>query len=252
MFEFMDLEWVPRSLRATLRDILECGNSRPFREYYSWVAKETTLLTKEYLCDTVVELGAGTAPITRHLLERRDANNLTLVISDLNPDTERYKQIEERFAGRVNPVYSSVDFAEPQQWQSRPLLVLSATFHHIPPDLRLQVLKSLTESGHPVAIFEPLNNNLVSYLFVLLSIVPALLSPLRYIGRRGVVRRVVWCWVIPLAPLLFCWDGLVSCSREWTARDWHDAAVSLGLSVRQSATLLCHMTVLKKPDAGVE
>lgn len=30
----MDEEWLPKSLRDTLRDILECGNARPFLDYH--------------------------------------------------------------------------------------------------------------------------------------------------------------------------------------------------------------------------
>ena len=40
LFEWMDLAWLPASLRSTLREILECGNAQPFRPYYRWVARK--------------------------------------------------------------------------------------------------------------------------------------------------------------------------------------------------------------------
>jgi hypothetical protein len=45
--------------------------------------------------------------------------------------------------------------------------------------------------------------------------------PLWYLGRRpGTLRRVLWCWLIPLAPIMFCWDGIVSILRYWTDETW--------------------------------
>jgi phospholipid N-methyltransferase len=224
----MDEAWVPQSLRHTLRDILECGNGAPFRSYYAWVAQTAAQIAREHELTTIVELGCGTAPITRHLLQEKSLPpNVQLIPCDLNPDQGVLTQLKSEHPARVAPILEPVDFSVPRAWSPRTLLLLSATFHHIPPAERLQVLESLTAAAPHVAIFEPLRRTVSSMLFVFGSLVPALLTPLRYLGRPGTLRRVVWCWVLPLGPLCFVWDGIVSCLREWEEHDWQRAEQSL-------------------------
>ena len=220
LFEFMDQAWVPSSLRATMRDILECGNSWPFRRYNDWVAAEIIRVSKERGAATVIELGAGTAPLTRLLLRRPDADNLNLIVCDSNPDADGYRELEKESNGRVQPIYSPVDFSQPHQWPTGALLVLSATLHHVPARERSSVLNALRSNGNRVLVFEPLRHSIWSMLFVGLSLVPALLTPLRYLGRAGRLRRILWCWLLPVAPIMFWWDGVISCFRQWRPADW--------------------------------
>jgi hypothetical protein len=28
------------------------------------------------------------------------------------------------------------------------------------------------------------------------------------------------CWLLPIAPVMFWWDGIVSCLRMWTDQQW--------------------------------
>src|SRR5947207_1988593 len=110
LFEFMDQEWLPFGLRTTLREILECGNSRPFRPYYEWVTDELIKASKEGGFTTLVEEGAGTAPVTRHIAADPRSKDLRLVICDLNPDRKAYDALQRQYPERVFPRYDSVDF----------------------------------------------------------------------------------------------------------------------------------------------
>jgi hypothetical protein len=224
LFEFMDQDWVPSGVRSTLREILECGNDRPFRTYYRWVKDEVVRAARDGGFRAIVELGAGTAPITRLLAEEPGADRFRLIPCDRNPDREAYRLLEERHPGTVVPLYTPVDFSKPRRWDPDTLLFLSATFHHIPRPARAEVLESLASSARRIMIFEPLRKTGPSVLFVFLSIVPALILPLWFLPRPGKFRRFLWCWILPLAPLMFWWDGIVSCLRQWGEREWRDAA----------------------------
>ena len=83
---------------------------------------------------TIVELGAGTAPITRLLADNPDSAGVKLVVSDLNPDRPVYEALEKKYPGRVTAVMTPVDISVPQQWDSGTLVILSAAFHHLPPE----------------------------------------------------------------------------------------------------------------------
>jgi hypothetical protein len=244
LFEWMDLDWLPTSLRNTMREILECGNARPFRPYYEWVAAEVKREIVEKGYRNAVELGAGTAPITRLLARDPGLDGVTLIVCDLKPDVEAFRDLEAKYPGRVMPEYGLVDFSQPRVWPSKTLLFLSGTFHHLPPAIRNQVLHSLTNSADETMMFEPLRRTFVSIVFVFFSIFPALLLPLSFISRPGRLRRFLWCWLLPIAPVLFWWEGLISCLRMWTNQQWSVALKQVAPKHREPYTwhsLFCQL-----------
>jgi hypothetical protein len=229
----MDHARIPAGLRRTLGEILECGNARPFRRYYRWVGSKIEEEAKQGKFRKIAELGAGTAPATRlRAKERRQGDPVALIPCDMYPDVDAYRRLEKTYPGLVTPIFTAVDFSRPYAWESDTLLVLSGTFHHVLPAARLSTLEALITSGRRIVICEPLQNRWSSLGYVWLSIVPALLLPLMFMGRPGRLRRMLWCWLIPVAPLMFWWDGWVSCLRQWDAREWHVAADRLGLTMR--------------------
>lgn len=223
LFEFLDLPWIPESLRATVHDVLELCLGMPPRQYYEWVASEVLNLAEKFNAEAIVELGAGTAPITSALAtasgEQIKSRGVSLQFSDLYPDLPFYQALEQKFPDVVHADRRSVDFLSPIDYAPGSLLVLSAAFHHVRPVDRMLVLRNL--SVHRVAVFEPLRRNLASTCLSLFGFLPALTSPWRYLNTRpGNMRRIFWCWLVPVAPLIIVWDGLVSCQRCWTAGEW--------------------------------
>ncbi|MBL8825859.1 MAG: class I SAM-dependent methyltransferase [Planctomycetaceae bacterium] len=218
LFEFHDLPNVPATIRLTLLDILAFCNG-PVRDYYGDLCRTIVHEAETRGLRTVVELGAGTAPLTMHLAALPAARGLRLVACDLYPDIEHYRELTKRHPDQVQGIVEPVDFTLRHDWGPGVLLVLNATFHHIPPELRRQTLAALTQSSDRVLIFEPIQNNLVSMLLALTSFFPAIASPL-WLTRPGILRRVLWCWLVPIAPLMFVWDALVSCLRQWSGERW--------------------------------
>ena len=220
LFEFMDQNWVPSGLRTTLVEMVECCNSPPFQAYYHWVAEETLRAACVESFTTIVELGAGSAPITRVLAIDPRSNALRLIVCDINPNLRDYEILEEKYPGKVHGIRTPVNISLPHPWEPRTILVLSATFHHIPPSERSKVLLALTNSAERIMIFEPVRKNLLSVLFVLTSLIPSLLLPLLFFRRPGKLRRLLWCWLVPIAPFVFWWEGVISSLRQWSDREW--------------------------------
>jgi len=216
MFEFMDQEWVPLSLRLTLREVVECGCSKPLQPYYENLADTVEHMVTNEGFTQVVELGAGAAPVTRLLSKREWPDNVKLFPCDLTPDDILYKDLERQNPKLVAPIYAPIDFSIVRNWPANTLLVISSAFHHIPPSDRANVIRALTSSARRVVVFECLRKNFISVFLVLFNFITVFLTPLVYFNRPGKLRRFIWCWFIPLAFPLIVWDGIISCFRMWS------------------------------------
>lgn len=232
LFEFNDMPWLPESIRATVRDVCEACNSG-FRSFNHLVARRALARARECGAETIVELGAGTAPITRLLAADPDSRGLTLVPCDLLPDADAYGRLAAAHPDQVRPALESVDYTRPGHWGRGALAVLVGTFHHIHPRDRGRTLAALSESADHVMVCEPLRNTPLSMALTLTAVVPALLLPLTYLHRPGRLRRVLWCWVVPVVPLIFVWDGLVSCLRQWSPARWRRELAAMTTATRQ-------------------
>jgi hypothetical protein len=249
LFEFMDLRFLPDSLHTVLREILEAGNSTPFRTYYNWVIDFIKSEAGNSGVSAVVELGSGTAPISRLLAEVPELSQSDLICCDLNPDREVYKDLEHRYAGRIKPIYESVDFSKPQKFQDGSLLVLSGTFHHLPPAIRPEILSALFSSGSGIMICEPLRKNFLSFLLCFASIISVIVLPIWFLDRPGRFRRIFWCFLFPVAPIFFLWDGIVSAIRMWNKEEWEQCVKEYlpgDISLKIEESPCCQMVLISR------
>jgi len=231
LFEFMDQQWIPASLHATLREVLEFHHKVTLSYYYAWAAREVLKRAETTVIERVIELGAGSAGFSQTLaLSIRDQKkNLQVEICDLRPDVDRYRELEKLFPGLLRARMEPVDLTVWTPPPGRLLLIMSAAFHHIPPRRRSPVLASLIK--HPTMIFESISRNLVSMIGCALGCVPGMLTPLYFFKRSaGRWRRFIWCWFLPVAPFMVAFDGVVSCLRCWTEEEWRKALGKLGMS----------------------
>jgi phospholipid N-methyltransferase len=231
LFEFQDQNWIPSSLRRTLFEILDCCNTT-ILPYNQWVSKNILQHATHKRFKHIVELGAGTAPITKLLAQDSRTDRISLIACDLKPAHDIYQELKQHYPGKVDAIATPVDFSKPYPWEASTLLVLSATFHHIPPPQRAKVLSALTQSADGVMIFEPLRRTPLSIFLAVCTLIPALLLPILTILQPGTLRRVFWCWLCPVGTVMFVWDSVVSSIRQWTAREWREALRELLGSAR--------------------
>jgi hypothetical protein len=237
--EFMDESWLPHSIRTTVLETLNVVLAKPFRPYYDDVVEKTIETINRKNIRRVAELGAGAAPISRHLAKNADLpKSVKISPSDKYPDIEGWKALEESFPAIVECNYDSMDFTKPMAFPPDTLLLLSASFHHVPFQDRVSTLKALIP--YNVLICEPIRRNYYSIAFTLLGLFPALLAPIALLKRPGRFRRFLWGWLIPIAPIIIVWDGLASCFRCWTEKEWELNVKN----VAPNAALKIHSTVV--------
>jgi len=244
LFEFMDHRWTPGPLRQTLLEVLDYCNSR-FRPWYQQTAAEILKSTGQRPVAAVVELGAGGAPILREVARLMPAHPrsgdrpLVLIPTDLYPALQEWRRLQAEFPV-IQPRETPVDFDDAPAWTGETLLVLAAALHHIPRSRRSRLLIRLAQSATTVLVFEPVRRTLLSILLTSFCWIPALLTPAALWNRPGRTRRILLCWLFPVVPGMFVWDGIVSCLREWSGDEWHrfsGEASLAGLDVNRTVSL---------------
>jgi salicylate hydroxylase len=230
----MDHRWTPALVRETLLEVLDFCNSW-FRPWYQQTACEIVRWSRLEPGAAVVELGAGGGAILREVA-RLESSALeigyklpALIPTDLYPALEEWRRMQAEFP-QIQPCESPVDFDDPPFWPEDTLLVLAAALHHVPRPRRIALLLRLAQTARAVLIFEPVRRTALSLVLTSFCWVPALLLPAVWFRRQGVVRRVLLCWMLPVVPLMFVWDGIISCLREWSDAEWSDLS-------RQAATV---------------
>lgn len=214
--------WWKSPIRKTMFEILQFCNTK-FRMSYASVAKDAVRIAREEGIQTIVELGAGTAPLTREIAADPEARGLRLVPCDLVPDVAAYEAIAQRYPGQVEPKTVPVDYGQLHDWGPSAMLLLMGTFPAIDAKDRSRVLENLTRSSQRVMVIEPLRKSVFSVISACLSVFLGLMLPLYLWGSPGTLRRIVWCWLCPLATLLFAADGVRWCFRCLSEAEWRTA-----------------------------
>lgn len=196
--------------------------SEYFRNSFRVVADQVAAEARRLGLTHIVELGAGTAPITELIAAGESCRGLRLSPCDAEPEThqERYRQLAERFGDQVTPVYEPVDYTQPRDWGPSALLILTGTFPAVPFERRAAAIQALSAGSERVMIWEFVRKTPLSMAFASCTFFTALLTPLFYFTRPGRLRRLLWCWLVPIVPVMCAVDGVSWCLHCWTDDQW--------------------------------
>lgn len=245
--ELTDLPSMPRSLHRTVYEILARGHDL-LTGYHHWVVERVLAAARRSGCDTIVEAGAGAAPLTALLAEEPAAAGWRLIPCDHKPNTDAFEALQRLHPDRVFPRFEPVDYTHAPSWPNKSLVVLSGTFHHTPQAQRRAVLDGLRDRGHAVLVCEPLRPTSLAQLSCLLGLPLGLLFPLIQKPDRHLWRRILWCWAMPLAPGVFFWDGIASCRRTWDRGEWERHFAGETIEVEEKGAL--YQAVYLGPRSG--
>ncbi len=208
LFEFMDLEFFPASMRRRMTDCLR--DVEAFTGLFNWAVPLIVELLGASGRRSIVDLGTGSGgPIVRLFPKLVAAGALDdLVLTDLYPNLEA---IVAQPGLRYDP--RSVDAsAVPNDLHG--LRVLCNSFHHMPPDLARAVLADAHAKGEPLLVLEALNRDPFAMVAsVAVAVMAWILMP--FLQRFDVGSALLW-WLVPVVPVLLVWEGVVSCLRCYT------------------------------------
>lgn len=215
LFEWEDQPWLPRTVRDFITDHLQFTFAAPatgaLREAVADIIIPPLVRSGETRIVDVCSGGGGPLIAVLPALSARLSKPVTARLTDLFPNKAAFERIERETSGAATGELSPVSAFDVPRELGRFQTVFTA-LHHFQPDDAKRILADATSKGRSIVIIEPFNRKAV----VPTTIGGFLLGLLRTPFMGGMtVSRFLWCYPIPIAPLILAWDGCVSCLRAY-------------------------------------
>jgi hypothetical protein len=204
---------LPDSLRDAVTDILQ--SILNFTKTYAVVEPRLRAALKHSKATQVVDLCSGAGGPWLWMQERLAAQKTVVDVwlTDKYPNEASLRTIQKRMTRGLRYYLSPVEATRiPSDLEG--FRTLFTAFHHFPPEEARALVQQAVDHREGIAIFEVPRRSVMTVVgcflfpFGALLAVP-LIRPFRW-------SRLFWTYLIPLAPLILCFDGLVSCLRAYS------------------------------------
>ncbi|TGD79034.1 class I SAM-dependent methyltransferase [Hymenobacter wooponensis] len=213
LFEFEDLPWFPRVIRAGMMDYLRfmisaLGTYQPIVP----LLRDALRQTKQ---PHILELGAGAGGGTEGVLRTIQNTGLPqarICLTDLYPQPAAWQLLASRTPGlEFEPTAVDATAVPPGLGGFR--TVFSA-FHHFSPHLAEAILADAVRQRAGIGVFEGAGKHWaeIGLALTVLPVAQLLITPFIRPFRWS---RLFFTYLVPLIPLFTMWDGCVSILRMY-------------------------------------
>lgn len=170
-------------------------------------------------CSTIVDLctGSGEPAILLQKTLREELNcSVELMLTDKFPNKIKADSFDK---SEINYLTESIDAtAIPDHLQG--FRTLFASFHHFKPEVAQAILQDAVNKNQPIGIFEFTERNWTRVLFMVPGTLHALaitpfIKPFSW-------PRLFWTYIVPIIPLVYFWDGLISNLRTYSIEELNE------------------------------
>jgi hypothetical protein len=217
--ELHEQPWFPSSLRDEITDALQFGLNLS-KAYVPIAALLQGVLDSAGSCSIVDLCSGGGGPwleLSRNLQSQKlqkDAPGLQISHIWLTDKYPNLRALENAGKPSENITYypSAVD-AMKVPAELKGLRTMFTSFHHFSPEEARAVLQNAVDAGEGIGIFEitrraPLTIGLMFPWALMPFVCAPWIRPFRW-------SRLFWTYLIPIIPLVFLFDGVVSCLRTY-------------------------------------
>jgi len=214
LFEFEDYAWFPHVLRRGATDYLHFLISRfhiydPAPKIVKELMDKTDITEILDLCSG----GGGGVDIFQKNLSKLCGRDIKLTLSDKFPNLPAFEEMKNE---NIDYITDSIDARHVPPGIKKMRTMFSA-FHHFNPQDAKAILEDAARSKMPIAIFEGMKKNIISFLGILIFTIPIffLITPFM---KPFKLSRLFFTYLIPLIPITTTWDGIVSILRIYTPK----------------------------------
>lgn len=210
--EIHEQRWCPATLRDAATDFLQ--HLAGTLGYFAVVLPRLRAAIGADGPLRIVDLASGGGGPWLGMLRRPTAVGVpegwSILLTDLYPNTTAFQRARLRSGGRIAYVGEPVDATRVPAAIDGPRTIFGA-LHHFDDRDAAALLRDAVARRAPIAAFEPQERRPLSLLSIcLLPLGALLLTPFIRPFRWS---RLAWTYLLPLAPLVIWYDGLVSCVR---------------------------------------
>ena len=235
--ELHEQPWFPSSLRDEVTDALQFGLN--ISKAYAPIAPLLQgALESAGSCSVVDMCSGGGGPwveLSRELQSREVQGGLPgLQISHIWL-TDKYPNLSALENGgapseTITYYPGSVD-AMKVPFELKGFRTMFTSFHHFSPEEARAILQNAVDAGEGIGIFEitrraPLTIGLMFPWALMPFVFTPWIRPFRW-------SRLLWTYLIPIIPLVFLFDGVVSCLRTYRPRELREIVGQLTASEYQ-------------------
>lgn len=225
LFEFEDFAWFPKVIRSGMTNLIVI-----FHKMMGTSDVLTHLilaLKKQYEFSQITDLGSGSGgpmvEVIQKLNEQQTGEKLKLVLTDLHPNPEVVKKMNNLGLENIKYLETSINAVNIDKTPTG-LKTMIASFHHMNPTVAKQILQAAQKNREPILIFELAKNNiptLLWWLFLPISLLILILMSaiMTLFVRPLTITQIIFTYLIPIIPIAYAWDGQASLMRTYTFED---------------------------------
>lgn len=224
LFEFEDFNWLPKPIRTGMTNLLVVLHK--LFGTHDVLTNLITTVKKKYEFSQIIDLGSGSGgvmpDVIKSLNKEQTADNLNLILTDLHPNPNLVKHINNENE-HISYLESSVNAANLNSLPEG-LKTMIASFHHMPPEIAKRILKSAQDNKQPLLIYELAENKIpillwwillplsLAILFIMSLFMTLFVKPLTW-------KQLLFTYPIPIIPTCYAWDGQATLLRTYTFKD---------------------------------
>jgi hypothetical protein len=159
--------------------------------------------------------GGGILKLAGHL--KTEIPNLNVTLTDYYPNIKAFERLKEEGGDLISYENLKVNAMEMPLHLQGKFRSLFGAFHHFRPEEGKKILQNAVDTRSPIAIFEPLNRNFLSF-FSMLFVIPNVLLLTPFI-RPFNWKVLPFIYLLPLIPLYVLWDGIASIFRMYSKKE---------------------------------
>jgi hypothetical protein len=230
LFEWEDQPWLPTVLRDFITDHLRfhfaSDDARPLHRAMAALLHDA--MRKAGTREIVDLCSGGGGPllaVQRCLRDELDFET-TVTLTDLYPNIPAFELLEHSSPESIHGLREPVSaFDVPPTL--RGIRTLFTAFHHFRPVDAKRILIDARVKRSAIAVFEPLERKLWMALAFGLGSVPTVMWRTPKLGPMS-WSRFALTYLLPLAPAMATWDGVVSTFRSYTVDELAALASAAG------------------------
>jgi hypothetical protein len=213
LIEIHDQPWLPTSLRDALTDTLEhiFGVTNLYAAAVPRLRRALDRADTNQIVDLCSGAGGPWLWMCPHFAGQ--TFSLDVWLTDKYPNHAASERVQKLNGNGLRYFVKSVDARNiPRELQR--FRTMFTSFHHFPPEEARAVLQEAVDHRQGIAVFEvPRRSILTIFGCLFIPIITLLAGPFIRPFRWS---RLFWTYLLPVAPIILCLDGIVSCLRAYS------------------------------------